>query len=375
MTPEERNQATARPAFTLVELLVVIAIIGILVALLLPAVQSAREAARRNSCVNNMKQLGLAALNYESSRGVLPPGYLGSTNFLLPQSNNGPNQGIGVLVFLLPYLEEQATFDLLTDDYNIGVDSLDTYICDACDPSGTPVDPESPARLAIIQNEITGYICPSAPTSRPESVYIDKVYIRDAGNFLYRSAGQPLDSNLGVTHYAGVTGVEGSAGPNTFILSGHPILDLNPTLEGRSIPDELIGVFSRRSRTRLAKVIDGTSKTLMFGEAVGTIGGGVTHEFSGFDNPVVNGFAEGFVWAGWACLPAYNGLDVSIENGMPTANARYDAKWTNFGSSHAGNVVQFTMVDGSVQTLTVDTDIVLFHSLSTMKGEEVASIE
>ena len=366
-----------RPAFTLVELLVVIAIIGILVALLLPAVQAAREAARRNSCTNNLKQLGLAALNYEAARSVLPPGYLGSTDMLSPQTNGGINQGIGILVFLLPYVEESSLFDGFTDDYNIGVKSTDNYYA-AASPcvtgGGASTVPEDVKRWQLAQTRVESYLCPSAPASTPTLDYIDKVYIRDGASFLYRSAGCPIDAALGVTNYAGVTGVEGSAGPNKFILTGHAVLTKNPSLLNSSIPNQLIGVFGRRSDTKLAKVIDGTSKTLMFGEAVGTVGSGVTHQLGITPNDPVDGFAEAFAWAGWACLPTYNGLDVTVENGLPTANARYDAKWTNFGSAHTGGTVLFAMADGSVHGLTTSIDTPLFHALSTMKGEEAASL-
>ncbi len=95
-----------RSAFTLVELLVVIAIIGILVALLLPAIQAAREAARRTQCINGLKQVGLAAHNYMlTKKDVLPGG--------LYQENKAPggNQGETLFVHLLPYLEEQAVYD------------------------------------------------------------------------------------------------------------------------------------------------------------------------------------------------------------------------------------------------------------------------
>ena len=102
--------------FTLIELLVVIAIIGILIALLLPAVQAAREAARRASCMNNLTQLGIALQNYQSAHEVLPPGTVDPQG---PISSVPKGYHMGWLVQLLPYVEETVTFKNI--DFSVGV--------------------------------------------------------------------------------------------------------------------------------------------------------------------------------------------------------------------------------------------------------------
>ncbi len=95
-----------RTAFTLVELLVVIAIIGLLVALLLPAVQAAREAARRTQCCNNLKQMGLGVLNYHDIMRCFPPGYCASVAYV--DGENDTKAGWGWAAFILSYLEQDA---------------------------------------------------------------------------------------------------------------------------------------------------------------------------------------------------------------------------------------------------------------------------
>ena len=107
--PGERR---IREGFTLVELLVVIAIIGILVALLLPAVQAAREAARRNQCVNNLKQLSLGALNHEAAHKHFPSTGLGNSWIGDPNYGYGRKQPGGIFFNVLPYIEEQTLHDM-----------------------------------------------------------------------------------------------------------------------------------------------------------------------------------------------------------------------------------------------------------------------
>jgi prepilin-type N-terminal cleavage/methylation domain-containing protein/prepilin-type processing-associated H-X9-DG protein len=355
--------------FTLVELLVVIAIIGILVALLLPAIQAAREAARRSSCVNNLKQIALAALNFESSQQRLPPGYLASLNPANPieETENGnaarPQQFTGVFPYLLPYMEATQVRDLMTKDYDIGVDEYDLTF------------DQNVGAWSAAQARLSELLCPSTPSERPDNSYINKIYGKyGGGKFQILASGwNPNDpamngAQLGLTHYMGVTGVWGRVAP-------HLTFDILDGAGPRNVNNELIGVFSIRSKTRIAKVTDGASHTLMFGEAPGTGGTGVplTDPQSG-QTAAYSGLAQGNIWAGWGTMPVAFGLDVSRENNYSGQGEVYDVKWSYFGSYH-NSTAQFCFVDGSVRSLDKGIELTTFEQLATMKGQEVISGE
>ena len=134
-----------RRAFTLIELLVVIAIIGVLIALLLPAIQAAREAARRSQCQNNLKQLGLALQNYHAATGVFPPGDMYPTS-----SSWSSGWSVSALLMILPHLERADIYD----SFNIGL-RVDGSAADS------PTDASSQGNYTAIRNQVETFLCPS----------------------------------------------------------------------------------------------------------------------------------------------------------------------------------------------------------------------
>jgi prepilin-type N-terminal cleavage/methylation domain-containing protein/prepilin-type processing-associated H-X9-DG protein len=197
-----------RRGFTLIELLVVIAIIAGMIALLLPAIQSAREAARRTQCLNNMKQIVLGLHNYHEAMTTFPPGYVSLTQDNAPDGAEiGP--GWGWLAMALPQTEQYRLYNTIN------------FSLATSDPS------QATARVT----RISTFLCPSSPGDD------GPLTIRDG-------SGRVLVADLSRSHYVGVAG---QLGPEEF-------------------PARNNGVFYRNSRIGVCDIADGTSSTLMIGE-------------------------------------------------------------------------------------------------------------
>jgi prepilin-type N-terminal cleavage/methylation domain-containing protein len=153
-----------RRAFTLIELLVVITIIGILIALLLPAVQVAREAARRTQCINNLKQIGLALANYESAKLTLPPGRVGCDGINYDVCKGTPNHGrVGTsgFVMLLPYLEQTTLYNAFNFSRGPWLTNTET-----APMGGTWLD----VHQTVLATQLAVFRCPSDTSERFQTV-------------------------------------------------------------------------------------------------------------------------------------------------------------------------------------------------------------
>ena len=287
--------------FTLVELLVVIAITGILIALLLPAVQQSREAARRIDCSNKLKQLGLAALNYHNAHRMFPPGYLGVVPPVPIDVNNINDQYIGVIPFLLPYFENKSVYEIVDHTLLNVTQSLPPWWA-------------SDSTWNAAQYRLNDLLCPSTPVDDPphDTTALLHTYFDASAIWLFVPTFTPPDNTqLGLTHYVGCAGEYG-------------VINL-------PYYDRYRGVFTNRSQTSIRQITDGTSKTLLFGEAIGNLNGGVLN--------------VGFSWMGSGAMPTGWGLGEI-------------AAWYQFSSQHP-QTVTFCYADGSVHGVSkqIATDV------------------
>jgi len=179
-----------RPGFTLVELLVVIAIIGILVALLLPAIQAAREAGRRTECLNNLKQLALAVHNYHDTHNVMPMGNMFNVSNTHPRGNNATNaKSWGWPYFILPQLEAQALYDAL--DINIP-----PYAPAGCVEGHNfgAANKDACSQMPSV------FVCPSAPRVGPATEYKDYA-INQGSNRCCAERGNNTGARNGIAYW------------------------------------------------------------------------------------------------------------------------------------------------------------------------------
>jgi prepilin-type N-terminal cleavage/methylation domain-containing protein len=330
---------TKRRAFTLVELLVVIAIIGILIALLLPAVQAAREAARRSQCANNLKQIGVAALNFESAQRRFPPGYLGPKPqvFSQPAWTSEPQQ-TGVLAFLLPYLELDSVYTPLETAPEVVGQPVSVSLFDL-DRVGLPWWNRQ-ISWQTAQSKIAAFRCPSVPETAVNTWATSHVYY-DGSTYLVYHMGkfEPPSTGLalGVTNYLGCAGFAAKVSSETGKLT---------TVDAQS------GVFYNRSKTVMGELRDGTSTTILFGEVSGN---GRLDSSS----PVER---RPYAWAG-----------VGV---MWTAAAPTDSEenFARFNSDHAG-IVEFCFADGAIHALAEDIDPTLLKQLSTVSYREIVNLD
>ena len=280
------------PGFTLIELLVVIAIIAVLIGLLLPAVQAAREAARRAQCLNNLKQMGIALHNYHDAVGCFPMSYAARAPFRDGQTDTA--SGWGWATMILAQMEQMPLMNAV--NFSMAV--------------------EAPANSTVARSILGAYLCPSDPVSGGPFPVDDP-------------AGKPVAA-VGPTSYVACTGddrADSTTGLNNDGLGN--------------------GVFHRNSRVRVADIVDGLSQTIALGERAWSICSG------GWPGVVTNGVIgrgpanpcprTGAEFYGAATL-------VQAHCNVLNSNSDPDGGLDDFSSRHPGGA-NLLFADGSVRFL------------------------
>ncbi|QEF97106.1 hypothetical protein Mal15_11420 [Stieleria maiorica] len=355
------HRAHVRSAFTLVELLVVIAIIGVLVGLLLPAVQAAREASRRMTCSNKLKQIGLATHNFELVHKGLP---------MLGEAQEGGHWS----AFILPYLEQSSTFERLS------FGSVNWAASIAREDAA--LDSSSPElrQIAACQITVDAYKCPSSVMNGPvfdASCYSPPWFVsqREPANYLGVVTGiQPNDWKPAF----------GWGRPNRAFWGP----DRTPTKHHSELDGMIITRPPEKARisqggmdgAKFRDVTDGLANTLMFGEVEPDF----VHSIESSRQENQNTGRKDHWAIGGDDFDNWEGTDWSEQGGSTAVVINYkrpddvrfsDAspEWAayevSFGSNHPGGA-QFCAGDGSVRLISDSIDAKLFSALGTRNGAE-----
>jgi prepilin-type N-terminal cleavage/methylation domain-containing protein/prepilin-type processing-associated H-X9-DG protein len=351
-----------KPGFTLVELLVVVTIIGILLALLLPAMQWAREAARRMACGNHVKQIGLALQNYVTARGVLPPGAIVSNAYqALGTSGGGAGthydpcgeaastargaHGTSWMLQILPFIEQNALYDQW--DFTKGVRS----------------------NQAAAATDISVFYCPTRRSGirvKDQLIMFPKPYTTAAWT-------------AGGNDYAGCMGAQNafynpttSDNHRSFLLPKF-VYDWPPT---GTAPDGsaicLCGIFVPNVAVAVSQVTDGLSNTIIIGEVPrsqwnGPTPAGQNAYYWGPCHTSIDGWAVGGASTLFDTAKCQEGYD----NGQPGGfNTNY---FESAGSDHRGGA-QFGMADGSVHFIADTIDQIVYANLGSMADGQAAQV-
>lgn len=356
-----------RRGFTLIELLVVITIIAILVAILLPAVQQAREAARRSQCQNNLKQIGLGLHNYHSAHGVFPPGTINArmlngvgagtlqTNDPLEAINpvlNLVEHGTSWMLHILPYMDQADVYKSYSECFG-NVQQHGIVRAAGIDPCPTSVLTGNGAALT----NIPAFYCPSRRSDMEATQYnntfrVDVAFTKGGND--YAGCG---GSGILFDDQAAGTGGNGSYLRPVFNLTpAQTAAGANPDIAQNAIN---MGVFFVNSATRIRDITDGTSNVIAAGE-VPRLNIPVT---------INNGFqtsCDGWAWGG--CSTLFTTLRIPQTNPIPVQGGINKGEYYGSpGSDHVG-IAQFLLADGSVRVLNENTDATVLENLGNISS-------